>query len=140
MSSVFRTHSLSWSWSPSSTGASLLEQQLSYVNNVLTHSLLTCPVYSALTAFLDPDDQPPLVPLSLNNNYPSMAPFQSPIHASSTSIEQNVSIQENLTIAISKNDCDFQQQAHGMISEGNFKLFVQFQKDCNCHHELLPRY
>ena len=37
-----------------------------------------------------------LMPLSLNNNCPVMAPFQSPIQVNSTSIEQNVFIQENL--------------------------------------------
>ena len=61
-----------------------------------------------------------LMSLSLNNNCHSTAPFQSPIQVSSTSIEQNVSIQENLNAAISKNDCDFQQQEQGMISGGNF--------------------
>ena len=57
-----------------------------------------------------PDRQAPwLMPLSLNNNFPSTAPFQSPIQVNSTSIEKNVSIQENLNVAISlKNDCDFQ--------------------------------
>ena len=55
-------------------------------------------------------DRPaPLTPLSLNNNTPSTAPFQSPIQVNSTSIEQNVSIQVYLNVAIStKNDCDFQ--------------------------------
>ena len=47
-----------------------------------------------------------------------------PSQLNSTPIEQNVFIQENLNVAISlKNDCDFQhsqQQAHGMISGGNF--------------------
>ena len=53
-----------------------------------------------------PDRQAPLMPLSLNNNCPSTAPFQSSIP---TSIEQNVSIQENANVAISlKNNCDFQ--------------------------------
>ena len=56
-----------------------------------------------------PDRQVPLVPLSLNNNCPSTASFQSSIQVNSTFIEQNVSIQENLNVAISiKNDCDFQ--------------------------------
>ena len=54
------------------------------------------------------DRQPPLMPLSLNNNCPSTAAFQSPIRVNSASIEQNVSIQENLIVAISlKNGCDF---------------------------------
>ena len=55
------------------------------------------------------DRQASLMPLSLNNNYPSTAPIQSPIQVNSNSIEQNVSIEENLNAAISlKNDCDFQ--------------------------------
>ena len=45
-----------------------------------------------------PDCQASLMLLSLNNNCPSTAPFQSPIQVISTSIEQNVSIQENLTL------------------------------------------
>ena len=48
-----------------------------------------------------PDRQAPLMLLSLNNNCPSTAPFQSPIQVNSTSIEINVSIQENLNVAIS---------------------------------------
>ena len=60
------------------------------INNVLTQDLLTCPVSSVLIA-----------KLSLNNSCPSTAPFQSPIQINSTSIEQNVSIQENLNVAIS---------------------------------------
>ena len=36
-------------------------------------------ISSTLTAFLNPDRQAPLMPLSLNSNYPSTAPFQSPI-------------------------------------------------------------
>ena len=39
---------------------------------------------SALKAFLNPDRQATLMPLSLNNNCPSTAPFQSPIQVSST--------------------------------------------------------
>ena len=41
--------------------------------------------------FRDPDRQAPRMPLSLNNNSPSKAPFQSPIQVNSTSFEQNVS-------------------------------------------------
>ena len=41
------------------------------------------------------------MPLSLNNNCLSTAPFQSPIQVNSTSTEQNVSIQENFNVAIS---------------------------------------
>ena len=47
------------------------------------------------------DRQYPLMSLSLKNNCPSMAPFQSPIQVNSTSIEQNVFIQENLNVTIS---------------------------------------
>ena len=52
--------------------------------------------------------------LSLNNNYPSTAPdfkvpSPGPIQVNSSSIEQNVSIQEHLNVDISLyNDCDFQ--------------------------------
>ena len=82
----------------------------------LTHNLLTCPLSSALVAFLNPYRQA----LSLNNNCPSTAPFESPIQVNLTSIEQNVSIQENLNVAFSKNDSGFQQQTHSMISGGSF--------------------
>ena len=48
------------------------------------------------------DRQALLMPLSsLNNNCPSTAPFQSSIQVNSTSIKQNVFIQENLNVAIS---------------------------------------
>ena len=94
-----------------------MNESFSEVNNVLKHNLLTCPVSSALTNFLNPVRQVPLMPLSLNNDCLSTDPFQSPIHVSSNSIEKNVSIQENFNVFISKNDCDFQQQAHGIIPE-----------------------
>ena len=65
--------------------------------------------FDHLSSVFCPDRQAPLMPLSLNNNCPSTAPFQSPIQVNSTSIKQNVSIQEYLNVAISiKNDCDFQ--------------------------------
>ena len=48
-----------------------------------------------------PNRHAPLMLLSLNNNCPSTAPFQTSIQVNSTSIEQNVSIQENLNVAIS---------------------------------------
>ena len=55
------------------------------------------------------DRQAPLMPPPFDNNCLSTAPFQSPIQVNSTSIEQIVSIQENLNVALSlKNDCDFQ--------------------------------
>ena len=65
--------------------------------------------FAHMSSVFCPDRQAPLMPLSLNNNCPSTAPFQSPIQVNSTSIEQNVSIQEYLNVAISiKNDCHFQ--------------------------------
>ena len=65
--------------------------------------------FAHMSNVFSPDHQVPLMPLSLNNNCPSTAPFQSSIQVNSTSIEQNVSIQENLNVAISiKNDGDFQ--------------------------------
>ena len=61
--------------------------------------------FAHVSSVFCPDRQTPLIPLSLNNNCPSTAPFQSPIQVNSTFIEQNVSIQENLNVAISlKND------------------------------------
>ena len=53
--------------------------------------------FAHMSSVFCPDRQPPL-PLSLNN-CPSTASFQSPIQVNSTSIEQNVSIQENLNVA-----------------------------------------
>ena len=62
-----------------------------------------------MSSVFSPDLQASLMPLSLNNNCPSTTPFQSPIQVNSTPIEQNVSIQENLNVAMSiKNYCDFQ--------------------------------
>ena len=62
-----------------------------------------------MSSVFSPDRQALVMPLSLNSNCPSTAPFQSPIQFNLTFIEQNVSIQENLNIAISiKNYCDFQ--------------------------------
>ena len=65
--------------------------------------------FAYMSSVFCPDRQSPLLmPLSLNNNCPSTAPFQSPVQVNSTSIEQNVSIQENLNGAIVfENDCDF---------------------------------
>ena len=57
--------------------------------------------FAHMSSVFCPDHQPPLMTLSLNNNCPSKAPFQSPIQVNSTSIEQNVFIQENLIAAIS---------------------------------------
>ena len=54
--------------------------------------------FAHISSAFHPDRQPPLMPLSLNNNCPSRAPLQSPIQVKSTSIEQNVSIQENLML------------------------------------------
>ena len=61
------------------------------------------------------------MPLSLKfkNNCPSIAPFQSPIQVNSTCIEQNISIQENLNVAVSiKNDCDFQHSNRKHMASG----------------------
>ena len=51
--------------------------------------------FSHMYSVFSPDRQASLMLLSLNNNCPSTAPFQSPIQVNLTSIEQNVSIQEN---------------------------------------------
>ena len=48
--------------------------------------------FAHVSSVFSPYHQASLMPLSLNNNCPSMAPFQSPIQVNSTSIEQNVSI------------------------------------------------
>ena len=57
--------------------------------------------FAHMSSVFSPDCQASLVLLSLNNNCPSTAPFQSPIQVNSTSIEQNVSIQEDLNVTIS---------------------------------------
>ena len=57
--------------------------------------------FAHMSSVFSPDRQASLMLLSLNNNCPSTAPFQSPIQVSSTSIEQNVSIQEILDVTIS---------------------------------------
>ena len=56
---------------------------------------------SSVFSDFSPDRQASLMLLSLNNNCPSTAPFQSPIQVNSTTIEQNASIQENLNVTIS---------------------------------------
>ena len=81
--------------------------------------------FAHMSSVFSPDRQASLMLLSLNNNCPSTAPFQSPIQVNSTSIERNVSIQEILDVTISLlNDCDFllsnSKQLHVMISGGNF--------------------
>ena len=48
-----------------------------------------------MSSVFSPDRQASLLLLSLNNNCPFTVPFQSPIQVNSTSIEQNVAIQEN---------------------------------------------
>ena len=57
--------------------------------------------FAHMPSVFSPDRQASLMLLSLNNNCPSTAPFQSPIQVNSTSIEQNVFIQENLNVTIS---------------------------------------
>ena len=42
----------------------------------------------ALTAFLNPDRQAPLIPISLNKSCPYTAPFQCPIQVSSTHLSK----------------------------------------------------
>ena len=56
--------------------------------------------FAHMSIVFSPDRQASLMLLSLNN-CPSTAPFQSPIQVNSTSIEQNVSIQENLNVTLS---------------------------------------
>ena len=56
--------------------------------------------FAHMSSVFCPDRQAPLMPLSLNS-CPSTAPFQSSIQFNSTSIEQNVSIQENLNVVMS---------------------------------------
>ena len=58
--------------------------------------------FAHMSSVFYPDRQASLMLLSLNNNCPSTAPFQSPIQVNSTSIEQNVSIQGNLNVTVSK--------------------------------------
>ena len=74
--------------------------------------------FTHLSSVFCPNRQAPLMPLSLNNNCPSIAPFQSPIQVNSTSIEKNDSIQEYLNVAICIKT--LQRQAHSLISGGNF--------------------
>ena len=50
--------------------------------------------FAHMSSVFSPDRQALLMLLSLNNNCPSTAPFQSPMQVNSTSIEQNVSIQK----------------------------------------------
>ena len=57
--------------------------------------------FAHISSVFSPDRQASLMLLSLNNNCPSTAPFQSSIQVNSTSIEHNVSIQENLNVTIS---------------------------------------
>ena len=64
--------------------------------------------FAHMSSVFSPDRQASLMLLSLNN-CPSTVPIQSSIQVNSTSIEQNVSIQENLNVTISLwNYCDFQ--------------------------------
>ena len=58
-----------------------------------------------------PDRQVLLMLLSWSNNCSSTAPFQSPIQVTSSSIEQNVSIQKSLIVVFSL-ETTLQQQAH----------------------------
>ena len=76
------------------------------------------------------------MPLSLNNNCPSMAQFQSPIEVSSTSIEQNVSIQENLmSLSLISTASTRQDSQRNWLYKSFFHF--QFQINCNFLTELL---
>ena len=98
-----------------------------------------------MSSVFSPDRQASLMLLSLNNNCPSTVPYQSPIQVNLTSIEQKVSIQENLDVTISlKNDCDFQhsnsKHMRVMISGGNFtncSFNFYFKKTATAFMELL---
>ena len=57
--------------------------------------------FAHMSCVFCPDCQASLMPFSLNNNCPSALHFKVSIQVNSTSIEQNVSIQENLNAAIS---------------------------------------
>ena len=46
--------------------------------------------FAHMSSVFSPDRQASLMLLSLNNNYPSTAPFQSPTQVNSTSIERNI--------------------------------------------------
>ena len=97
--------------------------------------------FAHMSSVFCPDGQALLMPLSLNNNCPSTAPFQSPNQVNSTSIEQNVFIQEYLNVAISnKNDCDFQHSDGKHMHDFRrklYKLFFQFQVTATAFTELL---
>ena len=106
--------------------------------------------FAHMSSVFSPDRQALLMLLSLNNNCPSTAPFQSLLQVNSTSIEQNVSIHENLNVTVSlQNDCDFQHSNSKLMyvmsdfSGGNWhKLFFQFlfQVNCNCLHGTTLRF
>ena len=102
--------------------------------------------FADMSSVFSPDRQASLMHLSLNNNCPSTAPFQSPIQFSSTSIEQNVSIQDNLNVAISIkiiiiSNTPTASTWHNFRGKLH-KLFFQyqFQVNCNCIHRTTSRY
>ena len=65
--------------------------------------------FAHMSSVFCPDRQPPLMLLSLNNNRPSKAPFQSPIQVNQLNFHYAKRLQENLIVAISlKNGCDFE--------------------------------
>ena len=74
----------------------LIENLFFYIRSIRSH--IQC---LSRQPFVKTDRQAPVMPLSLNN-CPFTALFQSSIQVSSTSIEENISIQENLNVAISK--------------------------------------
>ena len=100
--------------------------------------------FAHMSSVLSPDRQASLMPLFWNNNCPSTAPFQSPIQVNSTSIEQNVSIQENLNVTISPSKMIVISNTQTASTWHDFrrrrklhKLSFQFlfQENCNCLHE-----
>ena len=52
--------------------------------------------FAHMSSVFCPDRQPPLMPLSLNNNRPSKAPFQSPIQVNQLNFHYAKRLQENL--------------------------------------------
>ena len=93
--------------------------------------------FAHMSSVFSPDRQASLIPLSLNNNCPSTALFQSPIQVKSTSIEQNVSISKIF-------ECHYlsphsnSKHMHGMISGGNFSnCFFDFYLTQGPHTHIL---
>ena len=105
--------------------------------------------FAHMSSVFCPDRQASLMPLSLNNNCPS--PSISKFHPSQLNFHWAKRLHSR------KCECRYlsvkwlwfqtlQQQAHGMISEGNFTncsfnfLQFPFQVNCNCLHGTTSRY